>query len=173
VDSIAEGIWLTGELLKPDERTRLLALSRENGYRGARMKSHGRHNRESFLWLPDIAQGIAFRLNSEIRKEKLVAFRISEMSSTLQCYLYQQGDRVAPHRDGSSHVRNGKWSVLTLVIYLNDEFTGGTTGFPELRIELSAPAGHGLLFKQQLLHEGTRVVTGEKYIVRTDVATVC
>jgi prolyl 4-hydroxylase len=137
------------------------------------MESHGRHNRETFLWLPDIAQEIAFRLNTEINKEKLVAFRVSEMSPGIQCYLYRQGDHVTPHYDDSQQVKDGRWSAFTLVIYLNDGFTGGATAFPELGIELSAPRGHGVLFKQSLLHEGKRVLTGEKYIARTVAATVC
>jgi hypothetical protein len=150
-----------------------LALSRENGYRQARMKWQGRYNRESFLWLPHLAQKIEARLNSEIRSEDMVGLRVCELSSTLRCYLYREGDRVTPHCDASEHVKDGKWSAFTLIIYLSDGFTGGATRFPELGVELHAPAGQGVLFKQSLLHEGQKVLTGEKYIVVTRVATVC
>ena len=167
MDNVAEGVWLTGELLKPDECIRLLALSHENGYRDAILKSHGRHNRESFLRLPDIAQAIAFRLKSEIRKEKVTGIRVTEISSTIQCYLYQRGDCVDPHYDGSQDLKGGGQTSFTLVIYLNDGFTGGATGFPDLGFELSAPPGHGVLFRHSLLHEGKRVITGEKHVVIT------
>jgi 2OG-Fe(II) oxygenase superfamily len=173
VDSIADGIWITGELLKPDECGQLLNLSHENGYRDALMKLQGRHNSESFLCLPDIARRIEFRLNSEIRRENVVGLYASELSSTLRFYLYGKGDHVTPHCDGSEHVKDGRWSVFTLVIYLNDGFTGGATGFPEVGVELCAPAGQGVLFDQSLLHEGKQVLTGEKCIVVTRVATVC
>lgn len=51
VDNIAKGIWLTDELLTPDECRKLVALGHERGYRPARLQAHGRHNHETFLWL--------------------------------------------------------------------------------------------------------------------------
>lgn len=173
MDNVAEGIWLTGELLEPDERAWLLALSHENGYHEAVEKAHGRHNRECPLSLPDVANKIASRLNSEIREGKLVEFCVSEISSSLLCCLYQPGDSVVRHFDGPRQIKDGMWSAFTLVLYLNDGFTGGATGFPKLGIELVAPPGHGILFKHRLLHEGKTVVTGEKYVIVTFAATHC
>jgi 2OG-Fe(II) oxygenase superfamily len=172
VDSIADGIWITGELLKPAECDRLLTLSHKNGYREASMKFQGRHNSESFLLLPEIAQTVESRLNSEIRCGNVVRLHASVLSSTLRFYLYEQGDHVTPHCDAPEHVKDGRWSTFTLIIYLNDGFTGGTTGFPELGVEICAPAGQGVLFDQSLLHEANQVLTGEKCIVVTRVATV-
>jgi len=169
VENIAEGIWLTGVLLTPEECQELLALCETNGYE--QRESPRRHNLECFVWRPDIAQQIVARLNSKIREESLMTFRISETSSQLQCYRYRKGDLVAPHSDASVQVNGGEWSAFTLVIYLNDEFDGGATGFPALGIQLSTPVGHGILFKQSLAHEGMKVLAGEKHIVRTDVAT--
>jgi hypothetical protein len=173
VDSIADGIWITGELLKPDECDELLTLSCKKGYRDAMMKLEGRHNRETSLCLPEIAQRIEFRLNSEIRRESVIGLRVSELSSTLRFYLYGQGDYVTPHCDASEHVKDGRWSAFTLVIYLNDGFAGGATNFLELGVELCAPAGHGVLFDQMLLHEGKQVRAGKKHVVVARVATVC
>jgi hypothetical protein len=169
VDTVAEGIWLTGELLRPDECTELMALCQKNGYR--QRTSPRRHNLECFVWRPAIAQQIVTRLNLKIREENFVTFCVSEMSSELQCYRYRKGDLVAPHSDAAVQVNGGKWSALTLVIYLNDKFEGGATGFPVLGIELNVPVGHGILFQQSLAHEGVKVLAGEKHIVRTDVAT--
>jgi hypothetical protein len=171
VDNVAEGIWLTGELLEPGERTWLLAHSHANGYREAAEKAHGRNNRECPLTLPDVANKIASRLNSEIRTDGLADFHVSEISSSLLCCLYQPGDNVVRHFDGARQVKDGVWSAFTLVLYLNDGFTGGTTGFPKLGTELVAPPGHGILFKHRLLHEGNTVVTGEKYVIVTFAAT--
>jgi hypothetical protein len=170
VDNVADGIWITNELLSPDECTELLSLSHENGYREARKKAKGRHNQETFLCLPNIANKIEFRLNSAIRRENVVGLSVAELSPELACYLYSQGDHVAIHCDGSEHVKDDRWSAFTLVIYLNDGFTGGATGFPTMGIELSRPAGHAVLFKQSLHHEGKIVLSGEKYILTSDVA---
>ncbi len=170
MDNVIEGIWLTGELLSPDECAWVLALSHEKGYQNAVEKIHGRHNQECPLLLPDVANTIALRLNSDIRKDAQAAFRVSEIYPELLCCLYRPGDSVVRHRDGPRQVK-GVWSGHTLVIYLNDGFTGGATGFPGEGIELTAPPGHGVLFKHGLLHEGTTVATGEKYVIVTFAVT--
>jgi hypothetical protein len=75
------------------------------------------------------------------------------------------------------------WSRLTFVLYLNDCFTGGATTFftsaPDADGVLEARgvrpvAGNALVFPHGdtagcLVHEGSAVLTGVKYIVRTDV----
>ena len=94
MDYIADGVWLTGELLNPDECASLLASSQEAGYREARMKDHGRHNGETLVRRPDLAAKLWFRLNSEMDNHGGVAFRARELSASLRCYLYQPGDRV-------------------------------------------------------------------------------
>jgi predicted 2-oxoglutarate/Fe(II)-dependent dioxygenase YbiX len=171
MDHIADGVWLTGELLNPDECACLLASSQEAGYREARMKSDGRHNRESFLCRADVAAKLSGRLNSEMAKLGWVAFCAPELSATLRCYHYRPGDRVEPHYDATEQVNDGSWSALTLVVYLNDGFGGGATGFPELGVKVTAAPGCGVLFKQSLLHEGQPVTAGNKYIAITYAAT--
>ncbi|OBG88951.1 hypothetical protein A5698_02590 [Mycobacterium sp. E136] len=170
MDNIIEGIWLTAELLSPDERARVLALSHENGYHEAVEKTHGRNNQECPLLLPDVANTIARRLNSDIGKDAHADFRVSDIYPELLCCLYRPGDNVVRHRDGPRQV-DGALSGYTLVIYLNDGFTGGATGFPKEGIELTAPPGHGVLFKHGLLHEGKTVATGEKYVIVTFAVT--
>jgi hypothetical protein len=170
VDNVADGIWITRELLSPDERAEVLSLSHANGYREAHKKAKGRHNQETFLCLPNIAAKIDFRLNSAICSENVVGLGAAELSPELAFYLYTPGDHVAVHCDASEHVKDDRWSAFTLIIYLNDGFTGGATGFPTMGIELSPPAGYGVLFKQSLHHEGKIVLSGEKYILVFDVA---
>jgi len=75
-----------------------------------------------------------------------------------------------------------RWSRLTFLVYLNDEFEGGGTtfltpsadiGFMDARA-VSPRAGSVLCFPHgeaagSLLHEGSPVLQGAKYIVRADV----
>ncbi len=171
MNKVAEGVWVTGELLTPGERTSLLTLSHENGYNEAELKSHGRHIRESVLCLPDITEEIASRLNAELRADERVDFSISEVSPSLLFCLHQPGDHVTPHNDGSREVKADTWSAFTLLVYLNDGFTGGATAFPKLGIQLEALPGRGLLFRHRILHEGKPVETGEKYVMVTFAAT--
>lgn len=75
-----------------------------------------------------------------------------------------------------------RWSRLTFLVYLNDEFEGGGTtfftpsadvGFMDARA-VSPRAGSILCFPHgeaagSLLHEGSPVLKGAKYIIRADV----
>ena len=69
--------------------------------------------------------------------------------------------------------RNGQ-RVLTFLIYLNDDYDGGRTDFPELRIAHKGRRGEGLFFVNTLdnnapdlrtLHAGRPPTRGEKWIV--------
>lgn len=73
------------------------------------------------------------------------------------------------------------YSRLTLLIYLNDEFSGGYTTFftPSIQGGLDAwpvrpVQGGAMIFPHgategSLLHEGSGVVEGAKYVIRTEV----
>ena len=113
-----------------------------------------------------------------------------------RCFRYGQNCVYRPHIDGSWPAgylsEDGKSyeldksgstrSYLTFLIYLNDGFEGGETRFfyPEQAGATSLVArgvvpqkGSVLVFPQgntaSLLHEGSAVTKGTKYVVRTDV----
>ena len=91
---------------------------------------------------------------------------------------YPTGGHLEPHCDGTITSEDGT-SVLTLLVYINDEFTGGHTSFLDdvneeeegcKLIESVEPRkGHGLLLKQHVLHVGEAVSSGVKYMLRTDI----
>lgn len=88
----------------------------------------------------------------------------------LRLYRYQPGQRHGAHWDSEVELEGGAVrSRLTLVVYLNDDFTGGQTRFPELDATVSAKPGRALLFQHRLLHEACVVERGSKYVLRTDV----
>jgi hypothetical protein len=67
-------------------------------------------------------------------------------------------------------------SYLTFLIYLNDDFDGGETRFylPQGVARGVVPrAGSATVFPQgntaSLIHEGSQVTRGTKYVIRTDV----
>jgi len=89
-----------------------------------------------------------------------------------------KGHVFGPHVDFSVTVGKHQ-SIYTVMVYLNDceAFEGGTTDFFDSTgkkvIESIAPkAGLAIVFVQDdmtLLHEGTEVKGGKKYMIRTDV----
>eukprot|EP00794_Sanderia_malayensis_P010151 gene10151-11188_t len=116
------------------------------------------------------------------------AFRINK-------YTDSDSQFFSPHKD-SQYCPNGDCrSLLTLVIYLNEDFDGGSTCFyfpkdKKLRKDVSIEEeiqssggldngytkfvikpsiGKAVIFSQDILHESVPVTKGTKYILKTDI----
>jgi hypothetical protein len=63
---------------------------------------------------------------------------------------------------------NGKYSKLTLVLYLSDNCKGGETFFDKYGLKINPTSGVALLFNQELNHEALIVTQGVKYVLRTN-----
>jgi len=89
------------------------------------------------------------------------------LNEMFRFYKYEPGQEFKKHRD-QSFIRNEvESSYYTLMIYLNDGFNGGQTTFDELAIE--PRKGSALIFFHDLEHEGTKLTSGKKYVLRTDI----
>jgi predicted 2-oxoglutarate/Fe(II)-dependent dioxygenase YbiX len=87
-------------------------------------------------------------------------------------YRYSPGQKFAMHYDGAYQRNAHERSELTLMVYLNDGFEGGSTTFYDLTagpLEVRPRMGTALLFQHYLLHEGCVVHAGVKYVLRSDV----
>ena len=83
-------------------------------------------------------------------------------------YKYSPGQRFKMHRDGS-YIRNEhEKSFYTFLIYLNDDFEGGETEFEGL-FTVAPKKGSALVFHHPLRHEGKTLISGLKYVLRTDI----
>jgi hypothetical protein len=76
--------------------------------------------------------------------------------------------------DGPWVPREDESSIYTVVIYLNDDYEGGNTNFlspgtDHVLFSVSPQQGTALVFNHDTLHEGTQVITGTKYIMRTEI----
>ena len=123
------------------------------------------------------------------------------LNARFRFYRYGVDDFFAPHTDGSwpgSRVVEGelvtnaypdRWSLLTILIFLSDDYDGGATQFLVYRDDPSHPARYGdeatavevrtplggvLCFPhgthpQHCLHASTPITRGSKYIIRSDV----
>jgi len=71
------------------------------------------------------------------------------------------------HRD-ISFIRNPReCSYYTFMVYLNDNFKGGSTKFDNY--EILPQQGKCLLFYHPIEHEGSVIENGVKYILRSDI----
>lgn len=115
--------------------------------------------------------------------------RIAAMSGThvhqgepLQLLRYRPGQQYFNHYDYIPGAANQR--IKTAILYLNDDYSGGETGFPRLNLKVKAHKGDVLLFRnaqpdgrreQDSEHAGMPVLSGVKYIatrwIRTNAYT--
>ena len=88
-------------------------------------------------------------------------------------YRYDLGERFKPHMDGCFRRQSGEESMLTFMIYLNEDFMEGHTKFYSAngvpRLLVKPEKGMALVFDHRQMHEGAPVARGRKYVLRTDV----
>jgi hypothetical protein len=92
-------------------------------------------------------------------------------------YRYDPGQRFAWHLDGSFERTPTEQSAYTFMVYLNDRFEGGATEFDfrfagvqdDPIVRVVPETGMALVFYHRILHQGAPVVSGRKYVLRSDV----
>jgi len=90
------------------------------------------------------------------------------ISSRFRFYKYTPGQKFNMHKDGRQTIED-KTTLLTLLVYLNDGYSGGSTKFRQDDIEVLPSVGKALIFDHHLWHQGVEVQTGVKYVLRTDI----
>lgn len=187
---VPERIFTLSNVLSEEECAEYIALTENIGYTPAGLTV----GQDEYMMVPGVRNNERVILDDEKRAANLWR-RIAEyvpatidnwtaigLNERLRFYRYDPGQRFAPHRDGSYMRRNGECSELTLMIYLNDGFEGGDTRFYihqhyfELLEKEAVPdvsvvpkTGMALCFRHELRHEGSRVIRGRKYVLRSDV----
>ncbi len=113
------------------------------------------------------------------------------VNERLRFLRYDGGGYFKPHFDGVYTRGNGEKSLITIQIYLNgsgsaaaseglEGFEGGSTTFIDpyareedearrTRVEVVPTPGQVLLFEHRLMHEGSEVLSGRKYCIRSDI----
>lgn len=82
---------------------------------------------------------------------------------------YTPGQHFSSHFDGCFRASEDDKSHLTVMLYLNGGFEGGATVFLEGTKDRVQPvAGMALVFQHNIYHEGERLESGVKYIMRSD-----
>lgn len=94
-----------------------------------------------------------------------------------------------PHRDATFIENEDIRSILTVLIYLNDNFSGGNTVFYDTvgprdgedivademkkgyheRFTYNPKRGSVLIFNHNMIHEGAPLLSGTKYVIRSDI----
>jgi prolyl 4-hydroxylase len=171
---IADGIYTFDEFLTREQCSEYITWTETLGYQAAPITT-GR----GFVMRPDIRNNTRVIVDDVARAADLwrqLAPLIPEdvsnrravgLNERFRFYRYDPGERFAPHRDGAFQRRSGEKSLLTFMVYLNEGFEGGTTAFGD--VQIVPRTGMALVFHHFLLHEGSAVRSGRKYVLRSDV----
>jgi predicted 2-oxoglutarate/Fe(II)-dependent dioxygenase YbiX len=81
----------------------------------------------------------------------------------IQIVRYHPGGLYVDHRDTPALGKTPR--ALSLVCYLNDDFTGGATVFADPDITVLPRTGDVVMFSPVLLHRAEPVTAGTKYII--------
>ena len=177
---VPDQIFTIDNILSPSECAEYIALTENIGYAeapintwlGPQIRPDVRNNRRVILDDFERAANLWQRVSQYI-SSNLEGCEAIELNERFRFYRYDPGQYFAPHYDGSYRRENGDESVLTFMIYLNEDFAGGETRFdlryPWFEVSVVPKTGMGLCFLHELRHEGAPIIQGRKYVLRSDV----
>jgi len=145
--------------------------------RGPVMMKDVRNNHRVMFDDVDRAQDLYRRLSPHLALRFKKIWEPVGVNERLRLYRYDVGQKFDWHLDGSFERPTGDRSFFTFMVYLNDDFEGGTTSFTNVQSSISTDdmlrvtpkTGMALLFHHPILHRGDPVIAGRKYVLRTDV----
>eukprot|EP00164_Ancoracysta_twista_P000283 GFYU01000399.1.p1 GENE.GFYU01000399.1~~GFYU01000399.1.p1 ORF type:complete len:248 (+),score=105.86 GFYU01000399.1:72-815(+) len=168
-------------LFTEEECKALIQLSEANGYEQAMVNVDGdkqrfipevRNNYRTMINDPVVAEMIYDRIKSNLPAEFHKSFPVG-INEQMRYLRYDAEQKFEAHHDGSYERADGDKSLLTFQLYLNENFSEGSTRFLEedevSGVDVFPKTGRVLLFDHYLLHKGSPPVGGRKYAIRTDV----
>jgi len=174
LQQFSDDIWVLDHFLTPGECANLIRFSEEQGYEESFIKVQSamklvsgiRHSYRFIHYNNNFANQWWLKLKTycPLDLDATLAVGIHER---FRFYKYQSGHRFDRHKDTRYTRTADEKSKLSFVLYLNESFEGGVTAFDTLTI--TPKTGRLLYFKQNLYHEGTPVLSGTKYVIRSEV----
>ncbi|CAO3569001.1 unnamed protein product [Mortierella alpina] len=183
------------DILTPQECQSLIARSEQFGYEIALVNAgqdhagiHAPGYRDSLRALIDDPLTAA-ELWTRVQHHVPAVYQnrpVVGMNERLRFLKYSPGDQFQPHMDGEYRRRDGSGQVtkLTIQFYLNEGCEGGATTFLDENyfwkaaqeqqakaqtLPVECKVGQALIFQHDLVHEGSKVLEGVKYVIRSDI----
>ena len=174
VNKLNFGVFTIENFLSAQECARFILLGDEMGYvasevnfaTGSRRAEDIRNNDRVMLDDAVLANDLFERARTMLPSD-VSGWQLAGFDERLRFYRYAPGQYFKWHRDGSVAKGPNEESRLTFMIFLNDAFDGGAT---EFRTEVVTPkTGMALVFPHRVTHQGAELLSGAKYVLRTDV----
>lgn len=137
---------------------------------GARFESEVRNNDRVIFDSAELALAVWRRVALQL-PAVWMARGLAGLNERFRFYRYSQQQKFDWHVDGPYERSNGERSLLTLLIYLGGDYTGGETTFDVegQLIDVRGQQGDVVFFPHRLRHRGSMVTSGTKYMLRSDV----
>ena len=168
-------IYTIDNFLTVDECNKLIEKSEQIGFEEAEVNVDGaqkmmkmiRNNERILFEDPEYAAALWQKLKNYVKPEikNSTAIGLNEM---FRFYKYNPSQRFKMHRDGSFKRNESEFSYYTFMIYLNDKYEGGETKFASNEI-ITPKTGTALIFEHSQRHEGAALISGIKYVLRSDI----
>jgi len=179
LNQIAPNIWTIDNFLSPEECTKLIATSENIGFDaatintafGTRRVDEVRNNTRAFYNNQALADELWIKLKP-FAPAAIGKSHPNGLNELFRFYKYQPGQQFKKHRDRSYERNETEFSLYTFMVYLSHDYTGGETSFykpVDGKSVVKGETGMALIFLHDLLHEGSTVNSGLKYILRTDI----
>ncbi|XP_038067997.1 uncharacterized protein LOC119737607 [Patiria miniata] len=183
----AEGVkfaFFLDNVFTEEECKELIRCSEEKGYEQALVNIGGGKQklvpsfRDCQRCLIDTTElvGAFWERLAEFIPQTFNQYKALGLNERLRFLRYDPGEFFKPHFDGPYERGVVEHSEITVQIYLNEGFEGGSTTFlPYLSscsdppVECVPKIGRVLIFEHRLFHEGSLLKEGRKYAIRTDV----
>jgi len=145
-------------------------------------REHQRHSmRTNSMALFDYANFDVVQFLLQSRMSRTCGYPMQHFETPMVLH-YAVGQQITPHfdfidanaADYAEQIQVLGQRMITFLLYLNDDYQGGETTFPELGIAHRGTAGDGLYFinahadlspDRRMLHTGSPPTAGEKWIV--------
>ncbi len=180
-------LFLLRDVLSDEECRDLIAVARNIGFQpaglatgddGYRVKDKTRNNLRVMFEDTNLSDGLWKRVGTHVEQRFQNHVAVA-LNWRFRLYEYPPGTTFAPHVDNRTSLPGDRVTLFSLMIYLNESFTGGETTFfarrrrgqKNVTVErrIRPRTGMALVFDHLLFHEGSVVHSGVKYALRTDV----
>ena len=201
------GAYQLLNVLDEEEVQQFITLSESLGYlkdAAVSLPRNVRHNDNITIVVDDATERLLWSRIADAVNQNLAIFDGKKpvgINTRFRFYRYQEDDFFKFHVDGDwpgskvigdeliTNAYDDRYSKMTFLILLNDDFEGGETRFlvnqgnpntpvrngdPTKEVDVRTPAGGVLLFPHgrhplSYIHSSTAITKGTKYIIRTDL----
>jgi len=177
-------IWTYNNILSSDECKKFVIESEKIGFEKIRGDPRYRTNLRLVVDDTKLADKIWDRVNHLEMFQSPVLWKDKKwipygLNPLFRFCRYSNGDFFARHCDGNFVKNENEISIYTVNIYLNEDFKGGQTRFfldekdtQKVTHAITPSTGLFLIFDhitKEYFHDGEKVLTNFKYLLRTDV----